>query len=162
MFRMLKRLNATIYRIESAILVVLMGSITLIMTAQVFMRFVFQSPLTWSQELTLFLLIYVCYIGASVVYYRNEHISVEYFVEKLPAAHQRWAAVLVNSIIAVTLLVILPYAFIIIEKQMDHVIAGVLPISKSYWVLPLAIGFVSMVLKSAEKILAAINGEVQA
>lgn len=160
MYRMLKRLNSVIYRVESGLLVLLMGLITVIMTAQVLMRFIFQSPLTWSQELTLFLLIYLCYIGADVVFYRNEHICVEYFVDRLPAVYQRWAAVLVNVIICAALLVILPYSFIIIEKQMDHVIAGVLPISKSFWVLPLAIGFVSMVLKSVEKIIAASRGEV--
>lgn len=159
MYNLLRTINNKIYKIESGIIIILLGTITLVMTAQVVMRFLFQSPLTWSQELTLFLLIYLCYFSADVVYYRNEHISVEYFVELLPPLAQKAVSIFINLLIGASLLFIIPYAMTIIQKQMDHVIAGVLPISKSYWVLPLAICFFSMALKCIEKIMVCIKGE---
>jgi TRAP-type C4-dicarboxylate transport system permease small subunit len=159
MYDILRTINKKIYKFESGIIAILLGTITLVMTAQVVMRFVFQSPLTWSQELTLFLLIYLCYFSADVVYYRNEHISVEYFVELLPAWAQKIVIVFINLLICVSLLFLIPYAMTIFQKQIDHVIAGVLPISKSYWVLPLIICFFLMVLKCIEKIMVCVKGE---
>jgi len=159
MYNLLRTINKKIYKIESGIVIILLGTITLVMTAQVVMRFLFQSPLTWSQELTLFLLIYLCYFSADVVYYRNEHISVEYFVELWPPRVQKAVSIFINLLIGGSLLFLIPYAMTIFQKQMDHVIAGVLPISKSYWVLPLAICFFLMVLKCIEKIMVCIKQE---
>lgn len=157
MYKHLCNLNKKIVNIESAMVIILLGAITLIMTAQVVMRFAFQNPLTWSQELTLFLLIYLCYLSADIVYYRNEHISVDYFVELMPCKIRKLVSVFVDSLICASMVFILPYAMKIIESQSDHVIAGVIPISKSYWVLPLAICFALMVLKCIEKIIASLK-----
>ena len=157
MYKHLCNLNKKIVKIESAMIIIFLGAITLIMTAQVVMRFVFQSPLTWSQELTLFLLIYLCYFSADIVYYRNEHISVDYFVELMPVKLRKMVSVFVNLLICLSLGFILPYSIKIIESQSDHVIAGVIPISKSYWVLPLAICFALMILKCIEKIITSLK-----
>jgi TRAP-type C4-dicarboxylate transport system permease small subunit len=157
MYKYLCNLNKKIVKVENALLIILLGAITLIMTAQVVMRFVFQSPLTWSQELTLFLLIYLCYFSADVVYYRDEHISVDYFVELMPSKLRKAVFVFVNLLMCFSLLYILPYTVKIIRSQADHVIAGVVPISKSYWVLPLAICFALMVLKCIEKVIACLK-----
>ncbi len=45
-----------------------------VFVAQVFMRYVFDDPLTWSFELTLFLYVYIVMFGACYALRENEHV----------------------------------------------------------------------------------------
>ncbi len=49
---------------------------TIVLFAQITARYVFGSGLSWSEELARYLMIWVVYIGAAVVYKDNSHISV--------------------------------------------------------------------------------------
>ncbi len=52
---------------------------------QVFTRFVLNHPSTWTEELAVFLLIWVSLLGAAVALNRGAHLGIDYFVGKLPA-----------------------------------------------------------------------------
>lgn len=154
MYKALCKFNKNIVNIEEKFLMILLGVITVVMTLQVVMRFVFQSPLTWSQEVTLFLLVYLCYFSADVVFYKNSHIQVDFFVDKMSIKWKKITNIFVNVIICVVLLFIFRYSVSAVIKQMNHTIGGVLQIRKSFWILPLTITFPLMVIKSIEKIMA--------
>lgn len=47
-------------------------------------RFVFGFSIAWADELSRFLFIWIIFIGAALAYFRDEHISVGYLVERLP------------------------------------------------------------------------------
>jgi TRAP-type C4-dicarboxylate transport system permease small subunit len=50
---------------------------------QVFTRFVLKDPSTWTEELAIFLLIWVSLLGAAVALNRGAHLGIDYFVGKL-------------------------------------------------------------------------------
>jgi TRAP-type C4-dicarboxylate transport system permease small subunit len=50
---------------------------------QVFTRFVLKDPSTWSEELAVFMLIWVSLLGAAVALNRGAHLGIDYFVGKL-------------------------------------------------------------------------------
>jgi TRAP-type C4-dicarboxylate transport system permease small subunit len=50
---------------------------------QVFTRFVLKNPSTWSEELAVFMLIWVSLLGAAVALNRGAHLGIDYFVGKL-------------------------------------------------------------------------------
>lgn len=52
---------------------------------QVFTRFVMNDPSSWTEELAIFLLIWVSLLGAAVALGRGAHLGIDYFVNKLPA-----------------------------------------------------------------------------
>ena len=51
---------------------------------QVFTRFVIKKPSTWTEELAIFMLIWVSLLGAAVALGRGAHLGIDYFVGKLP------------------------------------------------------------------------------
>ena len=52
---------------------------------QVFTRFILNDPSTWTEELAVFMLIWVSLLGAAVALGRGAHLGIDYFVGKLPA-----------------------------------------------------------------------------
>ncbi len=74
------------------VLMLLMIGVT---TAQVVCRFLF-TALTWSEELSCFLLVLTSLLGAAVAFKRGGHIAVTFLVERLPDRARRGTALLVN------------------------------------------------------------------
>jgi len=50
---------------------------------QVFTRFILKNPSTWTEELAVFMLIWVSLLGAAVALNRGAHLGIDYFVSKL-------------------------------------------------------------------------------
>lgn len=158
MYNALCKLNKSISKIEEIFLILLISGITIVMTLQVVMRFVFQNPLTWSQEITLFLMVYLCFFAADVAFYRNNHIKVDFFVEKMSDKKTKIFNVIIQAVIIIVLLMVFRYSINSVIKQINHTIGGVLKIRKSYWILPLTLTFPLMSLKALEKLLASFFG----
>ncbi|PID57708.1 hypothetical protein CSB45_05600 [candidate division KSB3 bacterium] len=65
--------------------------VTIFVTAyQVLMRFVFNNPTSWSEEVTLLCLIWFGYIGVAIGVGRNYHITIESVTIKCPGRIQTW------------------------------------------------------------------------
>ena len=50
---------------------------------QVFTRFILKNPSTWTEELAVFMLIWVSLLGSAVALGRGAHLGIDYFVGKL-------------------------------------------------------------------------------
>ena len=81
------RLINVIGKAVDYIQIVLLCSIVAAIGAQIFSRKIFNKPLEFPEELSMFLLIAVVMLGISVVEKENSHIKVEYFYEKMSRAH---------------------------------------------------------------------------
>ena len=67
------------------IVIVGLAVMTVVLFAQVTARYVFGSGISWSEELARYIMVWVVYIGAAVVYKDNSHISVTVLEEVLGA-----------------------------------------------------------------------------
>ena len=67
---------------------------------QVFTRKVLNDPSTWTEELAVFMLIWVSLLGAAVALSRGAHLGIDYFVGKLPPRTRVATEVLVFFCIA--------------------------------------------------------------
>jgi TRAP-type C4-dicarboxylate transport system permease small subunit len=76
---------------------------------QVFTRFILKDPSTWSEELAVFMLIWVSLLGAAVALNRSAHLGIDYFVGKLSPKKRLYTeifAFLCISIFSLTVMVI--------------------------------------------------------
>ncbi|MBA2692910.1 MAG: TRAP transporter small permease [Rubrobacter sp.] len=89
------------------LLVVLLVVLIFAVGANVAGRYLFNFSLAWADELSRFLFIWIIFIGAALAYFRGEHISVDFLVEKLPERLALAVAIFKNLIIFVILIVIL-------------------------------------------------------
>lgn len=63
--------------------------IVLLVMTLVVLRYGFNSTIIGANEFIVILFIYTSAIGAAVVIGKKEHIAIEYFIDKLPAAARR-------------------------------------------------------------------------
>lgn len=59
-------------------------SIVFIAGLEIFLRYIFNISLTWSNELICFLFIWYVFIGAILVTEKNSHLKMDFLVDKLP------------------------------------------------------------------------------
>ena len=67
---------------------------------QVFTRFILKNPSTWTEELAVFMLIWVSLLGAAVALNRGAHLGIDYFVGKLPIRKKLYTELFVFLCIA--------------------------------------------------------------
>jgi TRAP-type C4-dicarboxylate transport system permease small subunit len=67
---------------------------------QVFTRFILKDPSTWSEELAVFMLIWVSLLGAAVALNRGAHLGIDFFVGKLPPRAKFYTEIFVFLCIA--------------------------------------------------------------
>jgi TRAP-type C4-dicarboxylate transport system permease small subunit len=76
-------------------------AMTLFVLLQIVMRFVFNSPLTWTEELARYLFIYVAFFGGAILMFRREHLFVEVVFNLLSVKVKRKVQLLIDIILFV-------------------------------------------------------------
>jgi TRAP-type C4-dicarboxylate transport system permease small subunit len=86
----MKRLHQSLYPFYRACvrgLEIIVGTILALLVLDVllgvFTRFIIGEQIRWTEEVAIYLLIWVSLLGAAVAYADNAHLGVDYFVEKL-------------------------------------------------------------------------------
>jgi TRAP-type C4-dicarboxylate transport system permease small subunit len=87
--------------------VLLLVSILVITSVQVILRYVFSAPLAWGEEVTTNMLVWITFLGGSIVTRREAHIKVTFFVEFLPKRVLVWLFLMLDILIACFLVAIL-------------------------------------------------------
>lgn len=80
----LKTLKSILDRALEGLVMVVVAVLVLDVLWQVFTRFILNDPSTWTEELAVFMLIWVSLLGAAVALNRGAHLGIDYFVGKLP------------------------------------------------------------------------------
>src|SRR5512145_714249 len=77
----LDKLLVTGAEVFCALLLLLIAGLTI---AQVVMRYIFNYPFTWSEELSISAFIYLGFMGIGTAYAKGRHLWVDAFVAVLP------------------------------------------------------------------------------
>jgi TRAP-type C4-dicarboxylate transport system permease small subunit len=90
----LRQLSGKVSRLAEKVvqtaLVGMVGIMTVIIILQVFMRYLFLYSLSWSEEVARYLMIWVCFLGASLALKHGFHIGVEFIVNRFPEKVRNW------------------------------------------------------------------------
>jgi TRAP-type C4-dicarboxylate transport system permease small subunit len=84
-----EKIKRFFYSIDDIVGAVSLIAIICITVSAVFMRYVMNSPFTWTEEVSLALFVWFVFIGISAVTKRDSHIGIDYFVLKLPKPMQK-------------------------------------------------------------------------
>ena len=71
--------------------------ILLCVLVQVVLRYAFNNPLTWSEELARYLFIWCAFLGWIIASRRNSHLSIGFVVERLGPRGQALVAIAVQA-----------------------------------------------------------------
>lgn len=124
---------------------VLFASIIGLTILQVFCRFLLDSPLIWSEELVRLFLVWMTFLGASVLCWDGNHLNVDTLFIRLPPKI-RASVRIANRIISIVFLLILTY-YSILLVQIDHMTTmSAFDIPASVVRVPATIGGALMIL----------------
>lgn len=134
-----------IKKVEVVLIVLMLATIVCVVAAQVFMRYFFR-PFAWAEEFTTIVLIYLSFFAADVVYKEKGHISVDFFVSKLPQIIQRLIGVALYAAIMIFLITMIPQTAALVRMQSRITISAAVALPKSFHTLPVLLVFPSMLL----------------
>ncbi|WP_423408316.1 TRAP transporter small permease [Heyndrickxia sp. MSNUG] len=96
----------SINRVVGILLSLMLGVMSILIILQVISRFVINFPLTWSEELSRYLMIYIVFLGAGLAMRHNNLISIELLPESL-SGNKRKVVIILVMIISIIFFAIL-------------------------------------------------------
>jgi len=80
---------------------IIMINMLAVVTLQIIMRYVFSSPLQWSEELARFSYGWFCFFGISLATKDRSHLAVTFLVDRLPRRVQHFLNILALAIMLI-------------------------------------------------------------
>lgn len=139
----LKKIGDALDRVCGVLIVLMVAAMVVITTAQIIWRvgsgvIPGMRPLSWSEEVTRFLLIWATFLGASCVYRRGGNIAITAVQELFPEKARRVLKVAVHAVCFFLFAVLLYYGVTYCNKQVRT--AAALPVKMKYIYMCLPIG----------------------
>ncbi len=140
-------------------LALLMTAMVVIISAQVWYRFILNDPLSWSEEAGRYLFVWISFMGAAAGVRYQVHLGIDLMDKILSPNAYRWVVVLVNLIIQLFLIMIIYWGFKILgiiqfqESPSMH-------ISMRYPYLAVPVGAIFMFVNSLRVMVAALQNRV--
>jgi TRAP-type C4-dicarboxylate transport system permease small subunit len=128
-------------------LALLMVAMVVIISAQVWYRFILNDPLAWSEEAGRYLFVWISFMGAAAGVRYQVHLGIDLLHKIVPEQPYRMVVVLVNLIIQVFLLVIIYGGFKILGIIKFQESAS-MHISMLYPYLAVPVGSIFMLINS--------------
>ena len=91
----LKKLIANFEEIAAAVFI---SATTLIVIVNVILRYFFQSPVSWSEEVATGCFVWGVFLGAAACYKRKLHVSVDFLIKYVPDGGKKLFRVVIDLI----------------------------------------------------------------
>ncbi|RSD29024.1 TRAP transporter small permease [Mesobacillus subterraneus] len=147
----MKYVSNMVASFEKKLAIVLMFAMAVIVSAAVVFRYVFKEPLFWAGEVSIFLLIYITFIGGSLGLKYKTQASVTLVTDYLPEKIKKWVAVLAHVFMLAFMAILLFYCFTWITSSsvaIQRSSAILLPMWIPYAILPVGLLFATIHLIS--------------
>jgi len=139
---MINNLRKRLDNLVSWILIIIMFLMVLTVLWQVFTRYVLENPSSYTEELARYLMIWVGVLGAAYVSGQNNHISIDYFINKTSVNTQ----LIIKKIIIYIIIFFVFCAFIFGGLRLVYITyllgqfspALQIPLSLVYFVVPVS------------------------
>ena len=154
---LLKNVNFFIRRIEEEICSIIVILLVVSTAIGVFWRYVLHHPLPWPNELGMFLLLWLAFLGASLTNKDDGHYKIGILYNALPGKVQRITNIL-NDLLKLTFLIIFVYISIrVFPRQAIRRMTVYLGINKAWHTFSLTVGFSFMALFVFKELLLKLN-----
>ncbi|QYA49104.1 TRAP transporter small permease [Nosocomiicoccus ampullae] len=111
----------------------------------VFSRFILNSPLTWSDELSRFSLLWMVFLASVVVTYKDKHLNVDFIFDYIS---DDWKRILrnLNFLISIIFLILVVFSSFDLLRVASYSTSSALDIPLSYWRGSVVVGLILMVV----------------
>ena len=148
-FARLERALAWVTEIPAAVLVAVE---ILVLLVGVISRYVFNSPLTWSDELASILFLWLAMLGSVIALRRGEHMRLGFLVGLAPPRWRQWLETFATMVVAVFLVAMIAPARDYVEVQW-LITTPALEIRDGYRVAAIEVGAALMLLIAVARLI---------
>lgn len=144
--RMYERIERFFVLLERAQMVFCAGALAVmvvIMSLEILLRHLAGINLQWGLDLSALLMVWACFIGASLVYRRKGHIGIEALVRLFPSGLQRILNAFLYLLIGGGFILLMIKTGSLVSVQRNQEIVS-LSISRSFLSIPLFVGALLM------------------
>ncbi|MEQ9439367.1 MAG: TRAP transporter small permease [Cyclobacteriaceae bacterium] len=100
-------------KILQTILVLIMGSMSLVVAANVFCRFLLNFSLPWADETAQILLVWLTFLGAALAVKEKSHYALNYLIDRLSGPARRNLIILLHTFSILAIVVLLYFSTIV-------------------------------------------------
>ncbi|SDM30780.1 TRAP-type C4-dicarboxylate transport system, small permease component [Modicisalibacter muralis] len=86
-----------VMRLDEVVASLALFALFAVAISNIFMRYLFDSPLAWTEEILQMLMVWATFLGASALVRRNEHVLISLFSDKLPPKLAHWNDQIFNT-----------------------------------------------------------------
>ena len=104
-------------RLEEGFLMAAFSVMAVVLTLQIFMRYVVNMPLVWSEELARYLFVWVTFIGAGYGVRQKIHISMEVLYIRLPRKLKLAITLATNVLSILAFAYLVPWGLEVLKDQ---------------------------------------------
>lgn len=136
----MKQAKLFLDRLLSGICVVLFAGLTIVVLWQVYSRQVLNTSSSWTTVLSQYLLVWLAFLGAALVFSEKGHIAVDFFIAKAPARIRVLAATAIQLFVLAFAIVLMSWGGLRLASQSWSVGVPALPIPAGplHLVMPVA------------------------
>ena len=142
-------LTKAVNRLLHAAIGICLSCMAIFVFANVILRYFFNSGLTWAEEASRYLFIWLIFLGSVIAYKENVHLGVDTLVRKLSAKHKRVLFIINNLLLLATMGLCVHGTWQITLLTVDQVSASMR--------MPLAYVYVSGLIASTGMVVISLN-----
>lgn len=148
-------------KIQDWIVIIGLGIMTIITVYAVFNRFIFKQAITWSDEATRYLFIWVSLIGASIGVEQGVHANVSVFVDFIPKSVRKYAYVIAN-VLCILFCIVLVYTGMQLVVAQSNQVSAAMRINMTFVYLSIPVSFALMGVNFAVNICKIVTEDEEA
>jgi C4-dicarboxylate transporter DctQ subunit len=127
--------------IEDVLGTLALGTILVVMAAQIVLRYVFNSSLIWSEEISRYLLIALVFVGTATAVREREHIVIDLIDRLIPAPALQVLKKTVDAVLAVYLMLVVYHSHTLVKMFINQPSSALqVPMGIPYAAIPLGFG----------------------
>ena len=138
--KLINTLSNIVDRAMVGMVFLIMAGLVIVTTLQVVFRVAFNA-LTWSEEMSRYLLVWGTFFGATLAYKRGNHIAVTFVIDFFPAKFRVWFNILTYLLSLAFCYIVVQQGLSMIQMQVFQVSPALqLPMKYVYWSIPVSFG----------------------
>jgi len=99
----MQQIKKLLYHLDELISVLVLAFIILLTVSGVFFRYILHRPIAWQEELSTVAMVWLVFIGASVVAKKSAHIRIDSLSNLLPQKYRKIWLLIVNAFVLLVL-----------------------------------------------------------
>ncbi len=145
---MIRRIIRIVDRTVTYVCAAQLIAMLVIVFSQVVLRYGFASPTSWSEELTLLILVWFGYMGMALGFGHDFHIGLHSLTRNWPPAALRALQIMSDTLVLIIAAMMVYYGDILVEKTAVQVMPA-LGVSKSVLYYSLVVSGLTMIFYAA-------------